>query len=201
MGLFAALANAGAITGGADEDKDVANYEKNILGIIPYSFKIGDKWYSYEWINPMGTNAAMTADMIKAVKNSKSDKDIVEIALGAIQSGGTVLFNQSFMQSIQTLFKSDTFVQGLIDGLVSEPSVYMPQLISQLASMLDDTKRQAYDKNSKLNTTINKVLLKMPFARNMLDPQLDVLGREIPNNNCFRIHGVFERQECNDDIR
>ena len=45
MAIMTALANAGILTGGSDEDKDVRNFERNVLGIKPYSIKIGDKTY------------------------------------------------------------------------------------------------------------------------------------------------------------
>lgn len=52
--FYGFLADKGIIKGDASEDKDVRNFERNILGMLPYSVKIGDKTYSYEWAQPVG---------------------------------------------------------------------------------------------------------------------------------------------------
>ena len=55
------LAHTGAITGSADDDKDVRNFEQNVLGIQPYSIKIGDKTFTYSWANPLNAPLAIMA--------------------------------------------------------------------------------------------------------------------------------------------
>ena len=61
IGLF----NAGRLTGKSDEDKDVAAFEKWVQGISAYSFKLGGKWFSYEWMQPIGSAAAIVSDYMQ----------------------------------------------------------------------------------------------------------------------------------------
>lgn len=191
MILFAALSDRDILKGKGDADKDVAEFEKNILGIQPYSVKIGDKSYSYEWMQPIGGSAAIVADIVQQMKGQKptqyfkggsEEEAAANAILSAIQSGGQVLYDQSFMQSLANLFESDSLVQGLIDGVFSEPSVFVPQIISQTSQLFDDTARRSYVSGRPLETAQNKVLSKTPW-RTQLEPVVDVLGREVATNN------------------
>lgn len=74
--VFGFLAHAGVISGGADDDKDVAAFEKNILGVQPYSVKIGDYSFSYEWAQPIASGMAFMS---------------TEIAVAIIAFAGTAL--------------------------------------------------------------------------------------------------------------
>ena len=191
MILFAALSDREILKGKGDADKDVAEFEKNILGIQPYSVKIGDKSYSYEWMQPIGGSAAIVADIVQQMKGQKptqyfkggsEGEAAANAILSAIQSGGQVLYDQSFMQSLANLFESDSLVQGLLDGIFSEPSVFVPQIISQTSQLFDDTARRSYVSGRPLETAQNKVLSKTPW-RTQLEPVVDVLGREVATNN------------------
>lgn len=191
MLLFAALANRDILQGKGDADSDVAEFEKNILGIQPYSVKIGDKSYSYEWMQPIGGSAAIVADIVGQMKGEKPKQyfkggtqaeEAANAILSAIQSGGQVLYDQSFMQSLANLFESDSLVQGLLDGILAEPSVFVPQIVSQTSQLFDDTARRSYVSGRPLETAENKILARTPW-RTQLEPVVDTLGREVAGNN------------------
>lgn len=179
--LAAGLASAGKLSGGGDDDKDVSNFEKYIQGIPEYSVKLFGKWWSYEWMQPVGAVAATVTDYMKS-KEENPDNEWYENVMQAIRSGGEVLYNQSFMTSIQILFTADSFIDGLIEQLMNEPSVYVPQLVSQLANATDDYRRVTYENDELFQTALNKVKLKLPGLRQTLEKQTDILGRDVPNS-------------------
>lgn len=188
MVVMGAMANAGILKGQGSDDPDVANFEENVLGLQPYSVKIGDKTYSYEWMQPLGGTAAIVSDIVQTMKEGDvdeffSDDPEANAILSAIQSGGQVLYNQSFMQSLANLFESDGMVQGLLEGLLAEPSTFVPQFFSQTATLTDDTARRSYVSGRPLDTAANKVKAKIPGLRSDLEPVVDVLGRDVPSNN------------------
>lgn len=179
--IAAGLASAGALSGGSDEDKDVSNFEKYIQGIPEYSFKLFGKWWSYDWIQPIGAIAATVTDYMKT-KKENPDNEWYDNIWNAIRSGGEVLYNQSFMKSIQILFTADSFIDGLFDELLNEPSVYIPQIASHLANATDDYRRVTYEPNKPFESALNKVKLKIPGLRQTLEKQVDVFGREVKNS-------------------
>lgn len=180
-----ALYNAGRLTGSSDEDKDVAAFEKWVQGVPAYSVKGFDgKWYSYEWMQPVGSIAAIVSDYMQ---NKEADMSTFASINEAFKTGGTILYNQSFLQSFQKLFTADNIWEGFLDSLYSDPSAFVPQVMSQTASLLDDKRRVTFDKTDPLKSALNSIMYKIPGLRNKLQADVDVFGRPVPNsqNNVF----------------
>ena len=178
--VFYGMASAGLLSGSGDEDKDANAFNRYIRGVQPYSVKIGDHTFSYEWAQPIGAIMAIMADYVQN-KDQSEDSGFFSAIKEGLQAGGTVLFNQSFMQSIQNLFKDDNIVQNVIDGILDEPSAFVPQILSQTASAFDSKARTTYVYGDPIQTTINSVKYKIPGLRNTLPADVDVLGREREN--------------------
>jgi len=181
--IMAALFNAGWLTGGSDEDKDVASFEKWVQGIPAYSFKLGGKWFSYEWMQPIGAVAAIVSDYMQAqdVGENTTEEAFNDIIM-ALKSGGNVFMEQSFLQSFQRLFSADSFLDGVWDMVASDPSAWVPQIFSQFANLFDDERRVTYDKANPTESILNAIKYKIPGLRNTLTEDVDVFGRAIPNS-------------------
>ena len=177
--IFSALYNAGRLTGKSDEDDDVAAFEKYIQGIPEYSVKIGNKWFSYDWAQPIGAVPAIIADLEESKKEGDGKIDAI---LGAFMAGGEVLFNQSFMSSLQALFASDNPAENLLNIALGEVTVPIPTLFSQVANVFDDKRRVTYDSTSERQSAINRAISKFPGLRNRLTPDVDIFGREVANS-------------------
>lgn len=186
--IFAALYAAGHIKGSSDEDKDVAAFEKYIQGIPEYSIKIGGKWFSYDWAQPIGAVPAIIADYMESREEGSGAIDSV---INAFKAGGEVLFNQSFMTSFKTLFSAESFSEGLLDIILGEVTVPVPTVFSQLANVLDEKRRVAYDGTSEFKSALNRALIKIPGIRNMLEADIDVLGREVDNSQKSWFNAFF----------
>jgi hypothetical protein len=183
MAIMTALANAGILTGGSDEDKDVRNFEQNVLGIKPYSIKIGDKTFTYDWAQPLGTTAAMITDTVNSLKNAKDTESKATAILNGLQSGASVLLDQSFVSGIRNLFEEDNLINALIETGFNEGAKFTPQFLSQIAQLQDDTARTSYVYNNIPQTALNKIKAKIPGLRQTLEPSVDVLGREVKTDN------------------
>lgn len=197
VGTAYMLAANGYLSGAGDEDKDVRKFEENVLGIKPYSVKIGDKSYSYEWAQPVGGLLAIAADLEQTVDEGKITEyfrsgeglaTLLNQILSAGKSGISVLAEQSFLQSIQTLFGEDDLMTGLLEAAAEEPVKWLPasSLMNQIASFGDEAVRSSYDNQSPYVTTaVNKVKARIPGLRQTLPENVDVLGRTIENQNDF----------------
>lgn len=187
-----ALVKGGKITGSSDEDKDVANFEKNVLGIQPYSIKIGDKTFTYNWANPIATPFAIMADTYKM---SEEGAKWNEILVNAFKVAGDQLVANSFLQGIQELLSSEYGNESAMDNLVGAimdlPTQFTPTLFGQIATQFDSTKRQTFENGDTVGTMWNEVKNKLPGARNTLAPQVNTFGEEIQNyggeNNPFNV--------------
>ena len=186
--IFGAMYSAGWITGKGDDDKDVAAFEKYVQGAPEYAIKIGKKWWSYDWAQPVGAIPAIISNGREAI----NEKDgAFQAVLEAISAGGDVLFDQSFMSSIQQMFSSTNFFGNLASAILNEITVPIPTLLSQTANAFDEKRRTTYDSQSSIRTAINKVKQKIPGLRNTLEVERDILGRETPNSQKNILNAFF----------
>lgn len=182
------LARTGAITGSADDDKDVRNFEQNVLGIQPYSIKIGDKTFTYSWANPLNAPLAIMTDTYKMSKNNEK---LFDILYNAFITAGEVVVDNSFLQGIKELFEADSTSEGLVDAFLNMPSQFVPTFLSQFATLFDKNKRQTFEYGNKLKTTVNQMKNKIPRLKNTLAPTVNTFGEEVENyggdNNIFNV--------------
>lgn len=188
---ISALASAGilSLTGKNDDDDDVRAFENYVKGMPQYSIKIGDTYITYDWAQPLGAYLATVADYMQEKEANPNNSDF-ETLLTALSSGGNVLMQQSFLYSLQNLFSSFKGSEGVftnvIASLFDDPSVYIPQILSQIAELTDDKRRVTYSEDG-FERMINKIKVKIPGLRQTLEAERNVLGEEAenPRNDVF----------------
>lgn len=183
-----ALAKAGITSGGDDEDAEARSFKRNVLGVNPYSIKIGEKTYTYDWAQPIGSALAITAEL---EQNHILEKDMKDVILSALAEGGNTLFEQSMLSGLSQLFGGyDDFVTAVIETVAGTPSQFIPTLSKQVAELIDPYARRTAGEG-KIDTALNKVKAKIPGATKSLEPVVDVFGRDVKryggNNNWFNV--------------
>ena len=184
-----ALAANGITTGSDDEkDKDIRNFKRNILGINPYSIKIGDQTFTYDWAQPVGAILSTTADL---QRNKIDMGNAADIITNALVAGGSTLFEQSMLSGLSELFGGyDGFPLALANAVLDMPSQFVPTLSKQVAEMADPYARRTAT-GGLVDKAANKVLARVPGATKKLEPVVDVLGRDVKRyggkNNLFNV--------------
>lgn len=188
--LGIALAKAGISSGDSDDDKDTANFLKNTLGINSYSIKIGGKSFAYDWAQPLAAPLSITANVV----NSKSDdsKALLEGIVGSLDSAGSILLEQSFLQSINDVLNdNDGVVSGIINEILELPARAVPTFSKQIADLVDGTQRTSFEYGKPIQSAVNSIKSKIPFVSKTLNPAVDTMGREIQKyggkNNIFNV--------------
>ena len=172
-----ALAKSGITNGEADDDKDVKNFMKNSLGISSYSIKIGNKSYTYDWAQPI---AAPLSIMANIVNSDNKGTALLEGVIGNLDTAGSILLEQSFLQSISdVLNNSDGFVSGVVNEVLELPARAIPTFSKQIADMVDGTQRTTFEYDKPVQSAINTVISKIPVASKSLPVARDTLGNEI----------------------
>lgn len=176
MTYLLAIIMSNMITGERDKDKDTANFEKDILGIQPYSFKIGNRTFTYDWAMPLSTPFAIIAD------TKYKDGTLLDKAFSALGTMGDRLIEQSFLQGISNLFsnwKTGGF-QSVAENLFSDlPASFVPTFLKQINDIIDPNQRIQYEKGNPLKTSYNKAVAKIPLLSKTLAPKKDVLGNDV----------------------
>lgn len=185
-----ALAKVGITSGESDDDKDTANFLKNALGINSYSIKIGNKSFTYDWAQPIAAPLSITADVVNSKKNKS--QALLESVISSLDTAGSILLEQSFLQSINdVLSDNDGVVSGIINEILELPARAIPTLSKQIADLVDGTQRTSFEYGKPIKSAFNSMKSKIPFVSKTLSPSVDTLGREIKKyggkNNIFNV--------------
>ena len=188
--LGIALAKAGITSGDSDDDKDTANFLKNTLGINSYSIKIGGKSFTYDWAQPLAAPLSITANVVNSKSNDS--KALLEGIVGSLDSAGSILLEQSFLQSINDVLNdNDGVVSGIINEILELPARAVPTFSKQIADLVDGTQRTSFEYGKPIQSAVNSIKAKIPFVSKTLNPAVDTMGREIQKyggkNNIFNV--------------
>ena len=184
-----ALAKTGIATGESDEDKDVKNFLKNSLGISSYSIKIGNKSFTYDWAQPI---SAPLSIMTNIVNSENKGTALLESVIGNLDTAGSILLEQSFMESLNEVTSdADGPVSGIINQVLELPSRAVPTFSKQIADMVDGTQRTTFEYGRPVKSAVNSIVAKVPGLSKTLPASIDTLGNEIQkyggNNNIFNV--------------
>ena len=188
--LGIALAKAGITGGKSDDDKDTANFLKNTLGVSSYSIKIGNKSFTYDWAQPIAAPLSITADVVNSKKNKS--QALLESVISSLDTAGSILLEQSFLQSINDVLNdNDGVVSGIINEVLELPARAVPTFSKQIADLVDGTQRTSFEYGKPIKSAFNSMKSKIPFVSKTLSPSVDTLGREIKKyggkNNIFNV--------------
>jgi hypothetical protein len=148
MGTAAYLAAAGVITGGGPKDKDLLAAKKR-QGWQPYSFKIGDRYYSFSRMEPYATLFGMTADMVE-MAGERSDLEIDAMAKALVLSFAKNMTNKTYLTGVSDALEAITdpdkgggrFVHRFVGS-------WVPAGAAQLTRLMDPTLRDTYGPTSR----------------------------------------------------
>lgn len=102
IGSVLGFANSGIITGSGPKDPERRN-ALMATGWQPHSIRFGDKYVSYNRLDPLATPIALVTDIVDAYRSGKlSDED------------GDKLINAVLVSTVETI-KSKSYLQGLVN--------------------------------------------------------------------------------------
>lgn len=166
----AALAKSGLITGAYPTDPKEQQLWKS-EGKQPYSVKVGNRWYSLNYMQPFGTILAIGGQFQTDLQNGQSPADawnkVGATALNSIES-------QSFLQGIN----------GILSA-VNDPNRSASQYITSTASSTVPnfirTFARATDPNQRVTKgAIQGVQGSIPVLRERLPVKQDMFGKPLP---------------------
>ena len=170
-----AFAQSGLITGGYPSDEQ----ERKLWqaeGKQPNSVKVGNRWYSLNYIQPFGALLNIGAGASQADKDGRNGMDIVWAGLA---EGGKSVANMSFLQglsgSIEAIQKpemaAERFVQNTASSLV-------PNFVRSFAGATDPYERQASGVAQGVQSAI-------PGIRQLLPTKKDAYGQDVRTKDNF----------------
>ena len=180
MGVTASFVFSEDITGQGSPDAGRRRVT-GATGKQPYSFKIGDTYYNYQRLQPVGTLIGMAADMAEIWDHmTETERDKVPKMIAV--AFGNAVTNQTFLQGITNIINaiSDPNRYGSPFARQMAGSV-VPAIIAQPTTISDPYVRE-------VNSILDAIKARIPGARDTLMTRKDIFGE--PMQTRERLGGV-----------
>lgn len=192
-GTLAYFAGQGKITGHAPLDKEQrdAFYRE---GKLPYSIRIGNKWYSYQRLEPFASLLGMTADFVNDMDEMK-DGDKSEAVKVITSSLTQNLVNKTYMSGLSNLFNAiDDPVRYGGDWIETLSSGFVPQVLTTPTTIVDPYLRRP-------SNVMEAWERKMPGLSKNVPPVRNVWGEKAMEGGGFfvRAFSPIKQSTAKDD--
>jgi hypothetical protein len=170
-GTIGYMFGEGLVTGGGPSDP---GERASLLatGWQPYSFKIGDTYYSYARMEPLSTVVGVTADFFTLQDYLEKD-EAENIATLLPMSLAKNVFDKTFLQGISNFIEAvlypERYGQKYLEGMAAS---VLPNVLPQIARGVDPTLRQT-------EGFLDVLQSRTPFLSKKLPARLDAWGDEI----------------------
>jgi len=172
--------NEGAITGGGPQNAD----EKATLiatGWQPYSLKIGDKYVSYQRLDPIATPLGILADLGEYSRLNPKEKEDDDMAAVFSACAMTLTYNltdKSYLRGLNNLMKA-----------VQDPATYLPKLVRDIGAgfvpnavnQMQNTEHEIILRDAR--SFADATLKRIPGASEVVPPRRTILGDAIFREN------------------
>jgi hypothetical protein len=172
-GAVTMLADQGLITGAGPHEpgRRQAKFET----WQPYSIRVGDRWISYNRVEPMGMLLGMAADAVELWKNHEG-QDFNQMAGSLLMIPARNLASKTFIKGLADVMTAVTDPRrgaGKYLEAVSRSVVPGTALMGQAARQLDPARRE-------VTNPLEAVMSQIPGARSTLPPGRTVTGKVAP---------------------
>lgn len=168
------LYTKGLITGGGPADQD-AKAVMRADGWQPYSFKIGNRYYSYQRLDPYSTTLGVAADFADLQSHmNEHQKD--EVAGLLLMSTIKNLADKTWFSGVSDLSQAvgDSDRYGASYARNRAASLLVPTLVAQAAKATDPNLREA-------RNILDAFRARIPILSRQVPARLNVWGQPIPN--------------------
>lgn len=171
MGFNYAL--EGKITGKGPAEKSHREALK-LTGWQPYSIKVGDNYYAYNRLDPLGMFLGLSADTAEVLQYAEIE-DSTDFAFAAMTSIAKNLENKSYMEGIANFINAfedpDRYMETYISRLAASTIPYT-SLVGQVERTLDPTVNQTYE-------ILDRIASRTPYFSKDLPPRRNIFGEPI----------------------
>lgn len=186
LALGAYLASEGLLNLRTGDDDDEEAFNKT-LGHQDYALELGGRSYTLDWAVPAAIPLFAGAALVEGGMDFGGLMD-------AVSNIGDVVLETSMLSTFNDIIRNISYADNPMASAVgrvasSYASQFLPTVVGKIASALDDTVRKSYVESgaSQLERDAKyfgqTVLRKTPFAREAMQPSIDLWGEEVSNGD------------------
>lgn len=184
------LREKGLLSGNYSEDKDEAAFQKQ-QGMLEHAFHIGDKYFTYDWLQPAAAPLEIGSVIFDAINNSDKENAGVFDALNSSVKGGLAVANSwiqsSPLQSLSDMLGNNPYgdegvAENVLNEVIEFPQRLIPAQLGAIARSVDPTIRDTYIKDNTLTgiagNQARQIVAKIPYLSKTLPASYDTWGNE-----------------------
>lgn len=172
MALVAQLASQGFITGGGPKDESA----KQLLradGWQPYSLRVGDRYYSYQRLDPFASTIGIAADLVDLqdyLGEEEQDEIATMLGIATVKNLSSKTWLSGLTDMIEAIEDPDRNWETFTARLAGSAAV--PAIVAQAARTTDPVLREA-------RSPLDRIRSRVPGMSQGLEPRRDVWGQPI----------------------
>ena len=166
------LAQDGKITGGGPADREAKRLLQR-TGWQPYSFKIGDKYVSYQRLDPYSTTIGTAADIVdlqRYMTDKQRDDSAMLVGTAILHNLGNKTWLSGLSDALEALNDPDRSLQNFSSRMAG--SIAVPAIVAQAARTVDPVLREA-------RAPLDRIRSRVPGLSSGLFPRRDAFGRAV----------------------
>jgi len=173
--VVASYAAEGKITGGGPKDPELRQALFN-TGWQPYSLKIGDKYFSYARLEPLGILFGVAADYAEIsghLEKGEQDELAGMISMAVAKNVISKTYLKSISETIQALHDPDRYGERYLQNL---SGTLIPTGVAQLARTEDPILRDVRSFQDKIKSRLPGYSEDLPARRNVWGSPISLTG-------------------------
>ena len=184
----------GNVSGAGNPDAGKRRVQQ-AAGWQPYSVKVGDTWYNYQRLQPLGTLMGLAADAAE-VWDHATEEEADKIPKMVAVAFANAVTNQTFLQGITSIVNALSEPQRFGPKLAqSYAASIIPAIVAQPTAMNDPVARE-------VDSMLDAIKARIPGLRGTLLPKRDVFGEPIQTKERLgALSPVTETTESTDKVR
>lgn len=184
MAMAAEMAADGILTGGGPSN-DTLKARLKETGWQPYSVRIGDEYYAYNRLEPLGGLIGLAADMADIAGYAENDSETQSVLVAGLGAFAKSVTSKTFMRGLSELIETIENPDARAEGYLARMAgTLVPGTIAGQARRDDpvmrDTKQTGGDPELDFAyTVLNQVKSRIPGLSETLPPRRDLWGEPI----------------------
>ena len=178
MAVSADLALSGSITGAGPTDPKMRNIMR-ATGWQPYSIKVGDKYYAYNRLDPVGTLLGLAADVTEIIGQT-TEAEAAQIATASALAVAQNMASKTYLSGVTDFF--DAFFGASPDPEAANYKLnrYLQRLASSVVpSFFATIERAMSPEMSATYGYIDRIKSRIPGYSDDLPPRRNIFGEPI----------------------
>jgi hypothetical protein len=146
-------------------------------GWQPYSVKLGDRWYAYNRLDPVGSLIGMAADatemLMHAQHEALDDPDTEKLAVASALAFAGNITNKTYLSGLSSMIEALNDPQRAAESWVQRTAgSVVPAGVAQMERLQDPTVREVY-------SMMDSIKSRTPGLSKNLPPRLDLWGQPV----------------------